>query len=338
MNVSLLKFSDESAWQDYINSHSGATIYHSLEWRDILCREYGFEPLYLLAKIRNMIVGAFPLLIIRNFRGNRLSSLPFSIYAGPIGDSTDVVSALLNKSIELAERNRVNFIEVSPCRFSDIECSGFASHEWGEGVAIDLTVGMEALWENIKNKRNVKKGLSMDLKLYMSDGEGIDEFYRLQIRTRRHSGLATPSLAYYQSLFCNMKGKVKLVLVKKEDASIAAGIFFIYKKNVLYALGASDSKFLSCRPNDFMIWSMIQWAQNEGFSELDLGLASFGEKGLLRFKKKWGGISRNVLRYIYPSDFSSSDFSASEISRRTMKKTPEPIHRLYGKYIIKYFG
>ena len=92
-DVSILTHSDEPVWQAYVNSHPDATIYHTLEWRDIIYNEYKFEPVYLMAKAEGTVVGVLPMFLINNLRGRRFVSLPFSIYGGPLGDTGPVTSA-----------------------------------------------------------------------------------------------------------------------------------------------------------------------------------------------------------------------------------------------------
>lgn len=313
VSVSVLKQSDESAWQAYVNAHPDATIYHTLEWRDIIYNEYRFEPVYLIAKSSpspsmgegrgegERVVGVFPMFLVKNLRGRRFVSLPFSIYGGPLGDTDEAIAVLLKTGIEMVKNGKAASIEVKPYKHIDVDIQELASNDWMIGTTVNLTVGIDGLWKNLTDKNDVNRATREGLIFSLSDGEGVDRFYKLQLMTRKRLGLPTPSLKYHRSFFENMPGLVKLALVEKEGVPVAGGIFFIYNDTVLHALGASDKRYLYSRPNDLLLWEMMKWAASGGYKKLDLGTVLSEDKGLLHFKRKWGGIEILVKRYLYHS-------------------------------------
>lgn len=335
IKISILTPSDEPAWQDYVNSHPDATIYHTLEWRDILYNEYGFEPLYLIAKEEERVVGILPLFLIKNLRGRRLVSLPFSIYGGPVGDSKEVVSALLKKCVEMVKEGRAASLEIKPCKHLDVEVPGLSFDDWGIGMAVDLTPGMDVLWKRLTDRNDVSRAVREGLKFKPSEGEGIDKFYRLQLATRKRLGLPAPSLRYYNSFFKEMGGCVKLAMIEREGIPVAGGIFFVYKDKILYALGASDHRYLHLRPNDLLIWEMMKWSASAGYKEFDLGPTPSGNDGLLHFKKKWGGKENLVKRCFYPSIQKNIVNPEGNI---LFKMLPLSVSKLVGSKVIRSMG
>lgn len=301
IDVSILTPSDEPVWQAYVNSHPDATVYHSLEWRDILYTEYGFEPIYLIAGEGGKVVGVLPMFLVKNLRGKRLVSLPFSIYGGPLAETDSVVEALLNKCIAMVNSGEVGHVEIKP--FGKIDFAdklGFETIEWGAGCIMDLGGGKEALWDGFAERFNVAKGAKKGLCFVLTDGERLEEFYRLQLMTRKRLGLPTPRLGYYASFFDKLPGMAKLAIVEKDGKAIAGDIFFAYRDSILLVLNVSDWEYRNCKPNDFMIWNIIDWACGSGFKRLDHGPVPIEEKGLMYFKKKWGGEMVKASRYYYP--------------------------------------
>lgn len=333
INVSLLSPSDEPSWQTYLNSYPDATIYHTLEWRDIIHYEYGFETLYLLAKEGGKVVGILPMFLVKNLRGRRLVSLPFSIYGGPLGDTGEVVSVLIEKSIELVRNGTASSLEIRPHKAIG-DNIGLVSSEWGIGTNIDLTVGIDALWKGLTDRNDVNRAIRKGLNFRISDSEGIEGFYRLQLMTRKRFGLPTPTLKYYKSFFEKMPGMVKLALVENGNSPVAGGIFFSHKKTVLYVLGASDHRCLSSRPNDLLIWEMIKWGSENGYKTLDLGVVPTAYKGLISFKTKWGGGHSVVSKYIYPSLPSKVGSEGSTF----FKVMPIGIAKVIGPKAIRLLG
>lgn len=342
VDISILSPSDESAWQAYVNAHPDATIYHTLEWRDILYNEYGFEPVYLIAKSGGKVIGVLPMFLAKNLRGKRLVSLPFSIYGGPVGDSGEIVSALLSKAKELVMGGMAGSIEIrcnpySPDLPSPLAGEGQGEGEFSEqkGMKVDLTPGIDVLWKQLTDRNDVNRAIKEGLKFSLSDGDGIEKFYQLQLMTRKRLGLPTPSLKYYSSFFEKMSGMVKLALVEKGGIPIAGGFFFIHKNTVLYALGASDYRYLSSRPNDLLIWEMIKWAEGAGFKRFDLGPTPSSDSGLLHFKRKWGGRETETVRYYYPNAPQESDTTRGSPFFSVL---PTGLSGRIGHYAIRYLG
>lgn len=350
IEVSKMTISDEPAWQTYVESHPDATIYHTLAWRDIIYNEYRFEPVYLIAKETNpplakggeggfsgegKVVGILPMFLVNNLRGRRLVSLPFSIYGGPLCETKAVVSLLLNKAIEMVKEEKVGSLEVKPYPQMDIDLPELAYLDCGICTTVDLTVGEGKLWKGLKNRNDVNRGVREELRFTLSNGEDIERFYRLQLMTRKRLGLPTPSLRYYSSFFNNLEGLVKVALVKKAGVPVAGGIFFFYKGKMLYALGASDLRYSNHRPNDMLIWEMIKWAAEAGYKEFDLGPAAFADKGLLHFKKKWGGREVLIRQYRYPSH---SEYLTSVRGSNMLKIMPISVSKIISPKIIRLFG
>lgn len=334
--VQFLGKGTEPAWREYVNSHPDATIYHTLEWRDILYDEYRFEPVYLIAREGGRVVGVLPMFLIKNLRGRRLVSLPFSIYGGPIGETKDAISSLLRKSVEMVKEGVANSVEMKPFQQSDLaENAGLTTLLWGIGTVMDLGISRDKSWDGLTEKFNVQKAEKKGLSFFLTDGERLQEFYRLQLMTRKRLGLPTPSLRYYASFFEKMPGMVKLAIVEKNGGAIAGDIFFIFKDNILLVLNASDWSYRNCKPNDFMIWNIIKWSIASGIKSLDHGPAFLGDKGLLHFKRKWGGRNVKVFRYYCPAGVKEE---AQTTGSRLFRMMPLSIAGLVGPRVIKLFG
>lgn len=299
--VVILTSADEPAWKAYSESHPAATIYHTLAWRDVLYNEYRYEPLYLMAKEGGRVIGIMPMFLVKNMRGRKLVSLPFSIYGGPLGDREEALTALLRKTLALLHDKKARCVEIRPQQEIAVnESLGFQAQQWGVGTMMDLTKGKEALWSGMNERFNVNKAAKKGLTFSVTEGEKLDEFYRLQLMTRKRQGLPTPRIAYYASFFSRMPGMVKLAFAEKDGKAIAGDMFFVFRGKVLLVLNVSDRKYANYKANDYMIWNIIKWCCEAGFTSLDHGPIPYADKGLLHFKKKWGGDDVQALRYYCP--------------------------------------
>ena len=56
----------EKKWNDYLNKNLNSTIFHTLEWKELTKKNYGYEPLYFLSLESNQVNGILPLFHIKN--------------------------------------------------------------------------------------------------------------------------------------------------------------------------------------------------------------------------------------------------------------------------------
>src|SRR3989344_4680136 len=56
----------EKKWNDYLNKNLNSTIFHTLEWKELTKKNYGYEPLYFLSLESNQVNGILPLFHIKS--------------------------------------------------------------------------------------------------------------------------------------------------------------------------------------------------------------------------------------------------------------------------------
>ena len=81
-------------WNLTLQQFSGATIFHTAQWAQVLAGAYGYTPYYLLYKDGDRPIAALPLLEVRSrLTGKRAVCLPF----------TDECSPLLSEGVGLSD-------------------------------------------------------------------------------------------------------------------------------------------------------------------------------------------------------------------------------------------
>src|SRR4030042_6627369 len=81
MLVEMMKETDAEAYRGFVQTMDNSSIYHTLDWKEIIQDSYGFKPLYIIAKEKEAIVGSLSLFEVNSFfRGQRLVCIPFSHY------------------------------------------------------------------------------------------------------------------------------------------------------------------------------------------------------------------------------------------------------------------
>ncbi len=134
-----------------------------------------------------------------------------------------------------------------------------------------------------------------------------------------------------------------LFLAEKDRRPIAGAILLLHKDTVIYGYAASMLKFRFLRGSDFLIWRSLEWAADAGFSVFDFGADSINQKGLLSFKRKWGGVHIPVYFYFTPDTkniIKEIDSSQERygLIKKCISKLPIPIFSIFSKSTVSYFG
>jgi hypothetical protein len=285
----------------------------------------------------NTLISAIPFVEKKTcFNRIKLISLPFTDYISYGKELPDTFISLLkvylNKkytSIEL--RSWVSLINKPKPAF----CRHF----------LNLDIG----YENIKlgyrknTHRNIIKSKKNNLTFKISkDIASIDEFYKLNILTRKKHGLPPQPKSFfiniYNYLFENNLGFVATVYTDKK--AIASAIFFTYKNTIIYKYGASDSKNLILRPNNFLFDSMLNYACNNNYSFFDFGICSKNNFGLRRFKLGWGTIEEDI-SYVLINRTGIHPYNKKNVNNiihTIFKILPSKLNVLLGELLYKYIA
>jgi len=151
-------------------------------------------------------------------------------------------------------------------------------------------------------------------------GSWIDDYIRLSDLTYARQGLKSPMRrSFIEALFrCSMaKGpshctddsngsfptaprqllgtvgwRAFAALVLDKTDVVSAGIFVFDDTSIYWLDGVSDRSRQALRPNNAMIWQVMSWASNSGFTKIDLVGANM--PGIAEFKMGFGAERKRV--------------------------------------------
>src|SRR2546430_12764014 len=87
----------EAEWQTYVKSAPHASLYHALEWRDLLLRAFGHRSWDLMAQDDGKTRGVLPLVEMKSsLFGHFFVSLPFLDYCGNLAHKPGYEAGLAN--------------------------------------------------------------------------------------------------------------------------------------------------------------------------------------------------------------------------------------------------
>lgn len=275
--------SDSVAWDGLVKESAYGTLFHSFRWLKLV-EKYTKSKLYPLMGVdEEKIIGLFPAYFNKKFfLKNVFSPHPWMDvpYLGPVltgydrepqfrvephyGEFFQACEAFLN------ERLKPNYVRVNTSPgLTDVRpftWNGFDAIPL-YNYALDLTVGEEKLWSQIKKKvrqdikRTGKRGVTVEL-------GGLEEVRLIydDIKDRyAEQGKVNPTPKDYLLEVCKTFQENLRVFVARHEGGYAGGHIDIYfGDRVSSWMGGVKSSIDGVSPNDLLNWEAMRHAQDNG--------------------------------------------------------------------------
>src|SRR5262249_20382541 len=103
-------------WQQFLESHPEASVFHTPAWLEALHRTYGYESsVWTTSPPNEPLTSGLPLCRIDSWlTGSRLVSVPFADHCQPLVSHSQQLLALLAHIASECEQKRPKFIELRP--------------------------------------------------------------------------------------------------------------------------------------------------------------------------------------------------------------------------------
>lgn len=172
---------------------------------------------------------------------------------------------------------------------------------------VDLSPSVESLFSGLNEscRRAVRKAQGYSLSCEEGSGDNIIcDYYALAELSANRTGESLPTLEYYRNIWNEFAphGRCRVLFVCVGGKKVAALLLLVDKAVVHFFGGVSNPGFLSMRVNDFMHWTAIVWAKNQGFQAYRLGPVfpelpdDWPVAKVSRFKRKFGGNSLSIIQ------------------------------------------
>ena len=233
-------------WDRLVISHPGFSFFHSAAWARVLSRTYGHTPFFLRFADADKSVALLPLMEVASpLTGRRGVSLPFSDFCQPLTSNGWRKESLMEKLVELGRERRWRYFEVRGGR-ETLPASATAVTKY-YGHRLNLTLGIDELFAHFQSsvRRAIRKAEKSGLAVEMTNSrEGLMDFYRLHVRTRRRHGTAPQPLSFFFNIYEEIiKADLGFVVLAKDGTRLVAGAVFFHSGQAgLYKFGASDER------------------------------------------------------------------------------------------------
>lgn len=356
--------SSDERWERYVTAHPLGSIYHRPQWLQVLATDYGDQFVnFLCEDVDGRVVGVLPLcrrrglpLGLAGARGaRRLSSLPRSPFAGPLGSTPEAATALAEAAVaRVREADGVRLQLRPPRDVGDRLAGTLASVPGPTSYVLTLPDGTEDLrFGSGRNHAAIRRAVNKAAKLGVevrTAGEEVElrAWYQLYLETmRRHVAVPLP-YRFFRAMWDILRPAGMMELLLAEDRSraparlLAGCLFLMSGQTVVFAFNGRREQDLAARPNDALHWHAIHEARRRGFRSYDFGEVVDGNPGLAQFKLKWGAEPQRLYRYQYPSvpstaaDVIPGDGHGARVLRAAWQRLPLRATAWVGDVLHRY--
>jgi FemAB-related protein (PEP-CTERM system-associated) len=342
---------EDQGYDQYVISHPRGTFYHLSLWKEVLEQTYGYEPYYLASlDDNNEIDGILPLVLIKSpLTGKRFVSLPFSNVCGPLGKSASVIQTLVKEAIIHTRELNCNYLELrTQGNPVEMEVMGFHRSDYFQSSIVKLSSNSSMLWSNFPDRslrKDIRKAIRSGIKVKMDqNGDGLKQFYKLLLKTRKKHGLPPQPYSFFENLWAKMypSNYIKLLLAEYEGKIIAGLIILLYKKTVIGGYIGSDSHYMNLRPHQFICWKAMEWGCENGFQYFDFLRTAQDNEGLKYYKKRWGSNEIETPYFYYPKPMGMTSVHENSLKYRMItafwRKIPSLVTPMGGRILYRHFG
>ena len=331
-------------WDNLLLASRDYSFFHTSFWARVLHDSYTYRPCYLTRIQDGKLDILVPIMEVKSFlTGNRGVSLPFTDYCEPIIHDTNTWKDVLKYLQEYGKNAKWNYLELrgGEALFGHAPFSAsYYRH------ILKLSADVDAIYAQVQKgrKSNITKAIREGVTITQSNTiDAVKTFYRLHCVTRKKHGTPPQPFSFFQRLYehiiSNDHGQV--VLASYNGQTISGAVFLHFGNEVIYKFSASDSAYQHLRPNDLLMWKVIQWYCRNGYSRLDFGRSEPENEGLRYFKKGWGAEEYPILyrRYdLRKAAYVRDSPSSQGFHNKIFARLPVPILKIAGSLLYKHIG
>lgn len=288
---------DAAASDAFVRAHPRGSFFHQAAWSRTVADVFGHAPCGLVATRGDELVGVLPLSSCRSpFGGEKLISVPYAVYGGPLGSDAEVEAALVRAAMAEAERRKVRRLELRCEEAPAVD--GLVPHELYATFVRDLPETPEEVLSRMPKKARAEARRGRDKNgLTLTEGDWyLDDLHRLFHQNKRALGSPGLPRRFFEGLARAFGRDVRVHVVHHEGEPVCAVMSFLWRGACLaYYSGTRPGADRALSVSNYLYMALQQWCVEEGLTSFDFG-RSRRDSGAFSFKEHQGFEAR-VLPY-----------------------------------------
>jgi FemAB-related protein (PEP-CTERM system-associated) len=285
-------------WNHYLTHHSASTLFHRLEWLQLISKVYSYDVYAFVVRNSGRITGLCPIVHLKTpLFGNALISTAFGTAGGILADTPENYICLQKHLETLAKELNVDYVECRGTDYYETEQNWHFKSSTYAGYRMALASSDEdRLQQMRKKKRNeIRKALSHDLEVQYD--VPVETFYKVYSQSLRDHGTPTHPLGWYETLLQIFGTDAQTMVILDKNAPACACLALYHKNYVTphYSGGLPEARPI--KAFDVMYWHLMKKAQERGCEIFDFGRSKIGS-GAASYKIYWG-FEEKPLHYQY---------------------------------------
>lgn len=317
-------------WNGFVEKHPLGNVFQTKEMYEVYCHTKNNMPIAFAVEDKGQLQGLVLADVITN--GGKLMK-PFTarsiINGGPLVlDGRKEVFDLLMSEYTKRLPCYVVYSEIRPVYdFKHIEDllkkSGFG-RVGHYNLSLDVSQNEQTLWNGLhkERRRNINHAIKEGLVFReVFEDEEIGQISKLISKTYKRKQVPMSQENIFFQLKDIMGKYTHFFAAYYQDKMIAGQVRLCFGDLVYAWYAGSDEDYFKLRPNDFLMWNVILWSHEKGYSIFDFG--GGGEPGVQYgvrdYKLKYGCNLEEYGRFIHkhhPIIYSLGKLYAKKVIKR----------------------
>jgi FemAB-related protein (PEP-CTERM system-associated) len=272
----------------FVSAHPRGTLFHLAAWRRAVEKSFGHESRDLLAWRGSTLVGVLPLVkCSRPLLGAHYISMPYGVYGGPLGESSDVERRLCDAAVARAREEGVGRVELR-CR-EDVGLALEPSSLYATFIHELPSDPAEVMKRMPKRARaEVRKSIEKH-KLELSVGPWyLRDMARLFHSSKQHLGSPGLPFAWFEALLGEFGDRAIVHLARRGNEPVAATMSFVFRDTFLfYYIGTTADGNREYNVTNYLCTKLQEESIERGLTRFDLGRSRV-DSGAYSFKVHQG--------------------------------------------------
>jgi hypothetical protein len=342
---------EDDRWDHFVDRHEHGSIFATSTWFRILHSSYGFAVRAFVRENANgEIHSAIPVAEVKPFwiMPKKWICVPFADFTNPLINSLEGNDSLITFLLDHARDKGIANIQIHGSILGRShgfrKSTNFVQHE------LILPEDPDTLFDSFhpsQGKRQITKARKEEVQVEIRrDIDAVHEFHRLDVMTRRRQGTSPHPRRFLNEVHRHAIQKKKgfCLLASRGNKIIAAHIYLVHGKTILYKYGASDAPYLKVRPNHILIWEAMQWAIENGYNRFHFGKTNLSQTGMRHIKlKPWGSVEKPLPYFVWRKrpeigDYRFARYLMEKAKLNVFGRAPAPVSIFLSNILYRHFA